>query len=62
MAELFPGAVVAIDGKTAQRSYDRAGQIGHKLLKNEKTLKVGIQGKRLNAGRDEDYPLTVLLG
>ena len=36
--------------------------ISHNMLKRETSLKVGIQGKRLQAGWREDYLLKVILG
>jgi len=36
--------------------------IAMNLIKNEKTLNVGVQTKRLKAGWDESYLLKILLG
>jgi predicted transposase YbfD/YdcC len=35
-------------------------KIALNLLKNEKSIKIGVKGKRLNAGWDENYLLKVL--
>lgn len=41
-------------------NYSRLSRIGLNLLKQERTLKVGIKSKRLNCGWDHDYLLKVL--
>ena len=45
-----------------QQNMGTLRQISHNLLKQEASLKVGIQGKRLQAGCREDYLLRVFLG
>ena len=46
--------------KNATQNYSILLKIALNLLKNEKTEKQGIKGKRLKAGCDEDYLLLVL--
>jgi hypothetical protein len=44
----------------AAENLSRLGRIALTLLKQEKTVKVGIKAKRLMAGWDEKYLLRVL--
>ena len=41
-------------------NYSRLCRIALNLLKRDKTLKIGIKGKRLNAGWDNDYLLRLI--
>jgi len=43
----------------AAQNFSTLNKIALNLLKNEKTLKVGIKGKRLKAGWDNEYLLKV---
>tara|TARA_R110002050_G_scaffold109799_2_gene221482 strand:+ start:1633 stop:1821 length:189 start_codon:yes stop_codon:yes gene_type:complete len=44
----------------AARNFSTLLKIALNLLKNEKSTKVGVKGKRLKAGWDEDYLTKVL--
>ncbi len=46
----------------AAENFSRLCRIALNLLKNEKTAKVGVKGKRLKAGWDEPYLLRLLTG
>jgi len=46
--------------KTQLQNYSTVLKIELNLLKNEKTVKQGIKGKRLKAGWDNEYLLKIL--
>ena len=61
IAELLPGEVVAIDGKTARRSYDRAGSkramhlVSAWATRNTLTLGQGRSGRRRSPMRSPPF-------
>jgi predicted transposase YbfD/YdcC len=44
----------------AARNFTLLNRIAVNLLKNEKTTRVGVRGKRLKAGWDNDYLIKLL--
>ena len=58
----FPPDSKALRRGHADANFSILRRTALSLLKNNKTLKVGVKNKRLNAGWDEDYLQQVLLG
>jgi hypothetical protein len=58
--EEWTGLKSLIKSEFAAQNYSLPNRTALNLLKNEKTAKVGIKGKRLKAGWDNDYLIKLI--